>query len=180
MPTRRRIFLAHAREDKPQVRKLYADLEAGGLDPWLHEIDLLPGADLEGRDQLTAAIGWLADRPGTPPMAAKVSSVEGIPDELPYGSLESLDLQVTKVDDEMWVEVNDHRVENASFGETPPWRDIIDRIQRGQNKILVGISNGQYGGLWGRVTLACRGEREILQNLVRANPTGTGGRNLCH
>ena len=25
-----RIFLAHAREDKPQVRKLYADLKARG------------------------------------------------------------------------------------------------------------------------------------------------------
>ena len=38
-----KIFLAHAREDKPQVRKLYADLKARGFDPWLDEIDLLPG-----------------------------------------------------------------------------------------------------------------------------------------
>ena len=38
-----KIFLAHAREDKAQVRKLYADLKAGGLDPWLDEIDLKPG-----------------------------------------------------------------------------------------------------------------------------------------
>jgi formylglycine-generating enzyme required for sulfatase activity len=43
MTTRRRIFLAHAREDKPQVRKLYADLKAHGFDPWLDEIDLVPG-----------------------------------------------------------------------------------------------------------------------------------------
>jgi TIR domain len=43
MTTARRIFLAHAREDKPQVRKLYADLKARGLDPWLDEVDLMPG-----------------------------------------------------------------------------------------------------------------------------------------
>ena len=36
-------LLAHAREDKAQVRKLYADLRARGFDPWLDEIDLLPG-----------------------------------------------------------------------------------------------------------------------------------------
>jgi hypothetical protein len=38
-----KIFLAHAREDKAQVRKLYADLAARGLDPWLDEEDLVPG-----------------------------------------------------------------------------------------------------------------------------------------
>jgi hypothetical protein len=43
MTTVRRIFLAHAREDKSQVRKLYADLKSRGLDPWLDEIDLMPG-----------------------------------------------------------------------------------------------------------------------------------------
>jgi hypothetical protein len=43
MSTGRRIFLAHAREDKTQVRKLYADLKARGLDPWLDEEDLVAG-----------------------------------------------------------------------------------------------------------------------------------------
>ena len=38
-----KIFLAHAREDKPQVRKLYADLKVRGLDPWLDEKDLRAG-----------------------------------------------------------------------------------------------------------------------------------------
>jgi formylglycine-generating enzyme required for sulfatase activity len=38
-----KIFLAHAREDKAQVRKLYADLTARGFDPWLDEVDLVPG-----------------------------------------------------------------------------------------------------------------------------------------
>ena len=43
MTTGAHIFLAHAREDKPQVRKLYAGLKARGLDPWLDEVDLVPG-----------------------------------------------------------------------------------------------------------------------------------------
>ena len=38
-----RIFLAHAREDKSQIRKLYADLRTRGFDPWFDEEDLEPG-----------------------------------------------------------------------------------------------------------------------------------------
>ena len=38
-----RIFLAHAREDKPLVRKLYADLKKNGFSPWIDEVDLFPG-----------------------------------------------------------------------------------------------------------------------------------------
>jgi len=38
-----KIFLAHASEDKPLVRQLHADLRRHGLDPWLDEIDLMPG-----------------------------------------------------------------------------------------------------------------------------------------
>jgi formylglycine-generating enzyme required for sulfatase activity len=41
--TRQRIFLAHAREDKLPVRKLYADLKVRGFDPWLDEQDLRAG-----------------------------------------------------------------------------------------------------------------------------------------
>lgn len=37
------IFLAHATEDKPQVRKLHNKLKAAGFTPWLDEVDLLPG-----------------------------------------------------------------------------------------------------------------------------------------
>jgi TIR domain len=40
---RRRIFLAHAREDKARVRQLYADLKIRGFDPWLDEEYLIPG-----------------------------------------------------------------------------------------------------------------------------------------
>jgi|GEM_PF-991187 len=43
MDGRRRIFLAHAREDKAQVRRLYEDLKSEGFDPWLDEEDLIPG-----------------------------------------------------------------------------------------------------------------------------------------
>ena len=38
-----RIFLAHASEDKNEVRELYRRLEAVGFHPWLDEIDLQPG-----------------------------------------------------------------------------------------------------------------------------------------
>ena len=37
------IFLAHATEDKAQVRTLYDKLQAAGFNPWLDELDLLPG-----------------------------------------------------------------------------------------------------------------------------------------
>lgn len=40
-----RIFLAHASEDKVLVRGLYSKLKLTGFDPWLDEIDLLPGQD---------------------------------------------------------------------------------------------------------------------------------------
>lgn len=37
------IFLAHAKEDKEYVRKLYQELKGKGLEPWLDEVNLLPG-----------------------------------------------------------------------------------------------------------------------------------------
>lgn len=39
------IFLCHAFEDKPEVRKLHKRLKADGFKPWLDEEALLPGAD---------------------------------------------------------------------------------------------------------------------------------------
>ena len=43
MANKTRIFLAHASEDKPQIRRLYADLKDRGFNPWLDETDLVPG-----------------------------------------------------------------------------------------------------------------------------------------
>ena len=43
MTTKAKIFLAHASEDKEQVRDLYAKLARRGFKPWLDEVDLLPG-----------------------------------------------------------------------------------------------------------------------------------------
>ena len=40
-----RIFLCHASEDKPQVRDVYQRLKALGFEPWLDEVDILPGQD---------------------------------------------------------------------------------------------------------------------------------------
>jgi len=38
-----RIFLCHASEDKAQVREVYRQLKALGFEPWLDEVDILPG-----------------------------------------------------------------------------------------------------------------------------------------
>lgn len=40
-----RVFLCHASEDKPQVRDVYQRLQALGFEPWLDEVDILPGQD---------------------------------------------------------------------------------------------------------------------------------------
>ena len=41
-----RVFLCHASQDKPAVRKLYAELKAQSwIEPWFDEIHLLPGMD---------------------------------------------------------------------------------------------------------------------------------------
>ena len=45
-PRKLRVFLCHASQDKPVVRKLYSRLLAEGwIDPWLDERKLLPGQD---------------------------------------------------------------------------------------------------------------------------------------
>lgn len=43
MTSSRRIFLAHASEDKAVVRQLYQELKARGFEPWLDSEDLIPG-----------------------------------------------------------------------------------------------------------------------------------------
>lgn len=40
-----RVFLSHASNDKPAVRKLYRRLLASGYNVWLDEVNLLPGQD---------------------------------------------------------------------------------------------------------------------------------------
>ena len=42
-PGKLRVFLCHAKEDKPAVRDLYRKLAGDGFQPWLDEEDLLPG-----------------------------------------------------------------------------------------------------------------------------------------
>ena len=43
MTSSRRIFLAHANENKPQILQLYAALKDSGFEPWLDEKELVPG-----------------------------------------------------------------------------------------------------------------------------------------
>ena len=40
---RTRVFIAYAREDRTEARKLYRALKSEGLQPWMDEHDLLPG-----------------------------------------------------------------------------------------------------------------------------------------
>lgn len=42
-----RVFLCHASQDKPAVRKLHRYLKQHGIEPWLDEMDLLPGENWE-------------------------------------------------------------------------------------------------------------------------------------
>jgi len=47
MPRLLRVFLCHASQDKPAVRKMYTYLKQHGVQPWLDREDLLPGQDWE-------------------------------------------------------------------------------------------------------------------------------------
>ncbi len=47
MPRPLRVFLCHASQDKPAVRKLHRYLKQHGIEPWLDELDLLPGENWE-------------------------------------------------------------------------------------------------------------------------------------
>jgi len=49
-----KVFLCHASQDKPAVRKLYARLKNNGFAPWLDEEELLPGSDW--REEISKAV----------------------------------------------------------------------------------------------------------------------------
>src|SRR3954466_15771336 len=42
-PNNIKVFLAHASEDKDEIRRLYARLVRQDFKPWLDEIDIIPG-----------------------------------------------------------------------------------------------------------------------------------------
>jgi hypothetical protein len=42
-----KIFISYAHEDQDLVRQLYDDLEAVGFEPWMDDMELLPGMDWE-------------------------------------------------------------------------------------------------------------------------------------
>lgn len=39
------VFLCHGKEDKPKIRSLYKDLAAANVQPWLDEVNIIPGQD---------------------------------------------------------------------------------------------------------------------------------------
>jgi len=47
LPNTIRVFLCHGKEDKAEVRKLYKEIKARGMAPWLDEEDLPPGIEWE-------------------------------------------------------------------------------------------------------------------------------------
>ncbi|MEJ2753246.1 MAG: toll/interleukin-1 receptor domain-containing protein, partial [Chloroflexota bacterium] len=49
-----RVFLCHASADKEEVRLLYRKLRDDGLDPWLDEVNLLPG--MEWQSEIDTAV----------------------------------------------------------------------------------------------------------------------------
>jgi hypothetical protein len=49
------VFLAHSSVDKPLIRKLYGQLKARGLNPWLDEEEIPPGTSFQ--EELQRAIG---------------------------------------------------------------------------------------------------------------------------
>jgi hypothetical protein len=52
--TRPKVFLAHASEDKEAIRRLHRQLMDSGFQPWLDELDLIPGKNW--RTAITEAI----------------------------------------------------------------------------------------------------------------------------
>ena len=68
-------------------------------------------------------------------------------------NIRSAEIQVGSVDDFMQVRVNNALVEDATFGQTPPWRSIKERLKKGTNAIHVNIVNGQYGGCGGKLRI---------------------------
>ena len=74
-----------------------------------------------------------------------------------FATVHTAEIQVARVDDFMQVFVNGQQVENAKFGDTPPWRSIKSLLRQGPNSILVNIDNGQYGGCGGTLQLRING-----------------------
>jgi len=73
-------------------------------------------------------------------------------------NIKSAELQVSSVDDYMQVYVNDHLVEDATFGATPPWRSFKEFLRTGPNAIKVVINNGRYGGCGGVLNFRLNGK----------------------
>jgi hypothetical protein len=91
---RLRIFLCHSSSDKPAVRRLYHELRAVNMQPWLDEKDILPGQDwdLEIRRAIRACdaiIVCLSERAITKRgyVQKEIKSALDIADEQPEGAL---------------------------------------------------------------------------------------------
>jgi hypothetical protein len=78
---------------------------------------------------------WTADR--------HFNLFERIP---PYDKILSAELQVRKVDDLVYVTVNDTPVIEAKYGIPSQWKNVRPLLMRGANIINIQVRNGKYGG----------------------------------
>jgi hypothetical protein len=74
-----------------------------------------------------------------------------------FAELKSAELQISEIDDEMIVKVNNTLVARGVYGETASWVPIKEFLKRGSNSIEIQIFNGSYGGCGGRLTLKFNG-----------------------
>jgi len=74
-----------------------------------------------------------------------------------YSDVCSAEVQLSKVDDLVLVNVNDTEVASAKYGETPGWKDVLPLLRKGPNKFEIIVQNGRYGGCGGQVVIRLNG-----------------------
>lgn len=74
-----------------------------------------------------------------------------------FARLKTAELQLSDVDDRMYVRVNGTLVTEARYGETPGWASFKAYLHQGSNSIEVIIENDRYGGCGGTLTLRLNG-----------------------
>jgi hypothetical protein len=103
---------------------------------------------------LSGLAWWIADR--------HFHLFEHIP---PYDKIASAELQVRKVDDFVYVNVNGTPVIQAKYGVPSEWKDVRRLLKRGANIISIQVRNGQYGGC--SAILAFRLNKKEFRSLMK-------------
>jgi len=95
-----------------------------------------------------------------------------LPDTWPsrFKDLRKAEINLSEVDDVMYVSINDQRVARAEYGETPGWIDVTKHLKKGTNKIETTIENGRYGGCGGTLELKLNGFRNPEFKMTWSKP----------